>query len=65
MKNMKSFRKHIREDVYSLYSMNIPAGLSEQELQPYFDELMNTIIIESREKNLIVKVKTNDEIPNE
>ncbi len=62
---MKKFNQYISEDVYSLYSINIPADLSEKELQPYFDELMNTIIIESREKNLIVKVKTNDEISNE
>ncbi len=62
---MKKFNQYISEDVYSLYSINIPADLSEKELQPYFDELMNTIIIESREKNLIVKVKTNDELPNE
>ncbi len=62
---MKKFNQYISEDVYSLYSINIPADLSEKELQPYFNELMNTIIIESREKNLIVKVKTNDEISNE
>jgi hypothetical protein len=62
---MKKFNQYISEDVYSLYSINILADLSEKELQPYFDELMNTIIIESREKNLIVKVKTNDELPNE
>ncbi len=62
---MKKFNQYISEDVYSLYSINIPADLSEKELQPYFDELMNTIIIESREKNLIVKVKTNDELSNE
>jgi hypothetical protein len=59
---MKSFRSHFKEDVYSLYSMNIPADLSESELKPYFDELQKIIILESREKNLIVKVKTNDEV---
>lgn len=62
---MKSFRTFLKEDVYSLYSMNIPADLSEKELEPYFDELMNVLIIESREKNLVVKVKKNDELPNE
>jgi hypothetical protein len=62
---MKSFRTFLKEDVYSLYSMNIPADLSEKELEPYFDELMNVLIIESREKNLVVKVKMNDELPNE
>ncbi len=59
---MKSFRSHLKEDVYSLYSMNIPADLSESELKPYFEELNKVIVIESREKNLIVKVKTNDEV---
>mgnify|MGYP006268286641 CR=1 FL=1 len=62
---MKSFRTFLKEDVYSLYSMNIPADLSKKELEPYFDELMNVLIIESREKNLLVKVKSNDELPNE
>lgn len=62
---MKKFESFLREDIYSLYSVNIPGGLSEKELKPYFDELMNTIIIESREKNIVVKVKLNDEIPNE
>ena len=60
---MKSFKSFIQEDVYSLYSMNIPSDLSEKELEPYMDELMNVIVIESREKNIVVKVKTNDEIP--
>ncbi len=59
---MKSFRSHLKEDVYSLYSMNIPADLSESELKPYFEELNKVIVIESREKNLIVKVKVNDEV---
>ncbi len=59
---MKTFRSHLKEDIYSLYSMNIPADLSESELKPYFDELQKVIILESREKNLIVKVKANDEI---
>jgi hypothetical protein len=62
---MKRFKTFVKEDVYSLYSMNIPADLSDKELEPYVDELINVIIIESREKNLIVKVKSNDEIPNE
>ncbi len=62
---MKRFKTFLKEDVYSLYTMNIPADLSEKELEPYFDELMNVLIIESREKNIIVKVKTNDELPNE
>ncbi len=59
---MKPFRSHLKEDVYSLYSMNIPADLSESELKPYFEELNKVIVIESREKNLIVKVKVNDEV---
>ncbi len=59
---MKPFRSHLKEDVYSLYSMNIPGDLSESELKPYFEELNKVIVIESREKNLIVKVKTNDEV---
>jgi len=59
---MKPFRSHLKEDVYSLYTMNIPADLSESELKPYFQELQKVIILESREKNLIVKMKTNDEI---
>jgi hypothetical protein len=59
---MKPFRSHLKEDVYSLYSMNIPADLSEFELKPYFYELQKVIILESRKKNLIVKVKTNDEV---
>jgi len=42
--------------------MNIPADLSESELKPYFDELQKIIILESREKNVIVKVKANDEV---
>lgn len=62
---MKPFRSHLKEDVYSLYSMNIPADLSESELKPYFEELNKVIVIESREKNLIVKVKVNDEVINE
>jgi len=62
---MKRFKTFLEEDVYSLYSMNIPADLSEKELEPYMDELMSVIVIESREKNLVVKVKTNDELPNE
>ena len=57
---MKSFKKYIKQDVYSLYSMNIPADLSEKQLEPYFDELMNVLIIESRKKNIVVKVKEND-----
>jgi len=59
---MKPFRSHFKEDVYSLYSMNIPADLSESELKPYLHELQKVIILESREKNVIVKVKTNDEV---
>ena len=59
---MKTFRSHLKEDIYSLYSMNIPADLSESELKPYFDELQKVIILESREKNLIIKVKTNDQV---
>jgi hypothetical protein len=59
---MKPFRSHLKEDVYSLYSMNIPADLSEPELKPYFQELQKVIILESREKSLIVKIKTNDEV---
>ncbi len=59
---MKPFRSHLKEDVYSLFSMNIPGDLSEAELKPYFEELKNVIVIESREKNLIVKVKVNDEV---
>jgi TPP-dependent indolepyruvate ferredoxin oxidoreductase alpha subunit len=59
---MKRFRSNLKEDVYSLYSMNIPADLSESELKPYFEELNKVIVIESREKNLIVKVKVNDEV---
>jgi hypothetical protein len=59
---MKPFRSHLKEEVYSLYSMNIPADLSESELKPYFYELQKVIILESRKKNLIVKVKTNDEV---
>jgi hypothetical protein len=59
---MKPFRSHLKEDVYSLYSMNIPADLSESELKPYFHEMQKVIILESREKNLIVKIKTNDEV---
>jgi hypothetical protein len=62
---IKPFRSHLKEDVYSLYSMNIPADLSESELKPYFEELNKVITIESREKNLIVKVKVNDEVINE
>lgn len=65
MKNLKTFKRFVKEDVYSLYSMNIPGDLTEKELEPYMDELINVIIIESREKNLVVKVKKNDEIPNE
>ncbi len=57
---MKLFRSQLKEDVYSLYSMNIPGDLSESELKPYIEELNNVIVIESREKNLIVKVKVND-----
>ncbi len=59
---MRPFRSHLKEDVYSLYSMNIPGNLSQSELEPYFEELNKVIVIESREKNLIVKVKTNDEV---
>ena len=59
---MKLFRFHLKEDIYSLYSMNIPADLSESELKPYFHELQKVIILESRAKNLIVKIKTNDEV---
>ncbi len=59
---MKLFRSQLKEDVYSLYSMNIPGDLSESELEPYIEELNNVIVIESREKNLIVKVKVNDEV---
>jgi len=59
---MKRFRTYLKEDVYSLYIINIPADLSESELKPYFYELQKVIILESREKNLIVKVKTNDEV---
>jgi len=59
---MKPFRSHLKEDVYSLYSMNIPAELSESEIKPYFEELNKVIVIESRKKNLIVKVKVNDEV---
>mgnify|MGYP006292440339 CR=1 FL=1 len=62
---MKRFRSHLKEDVFSLYSMNIPADLSDSELEPYMTELINVIILESREKNLVVKVKQNDELPNE
>lgn len=62
---MKSFRSHLKEDVFSLYSMNIPADLSDSELEPYMTGLINVIIIESREKNLIIKVKQNDGLPNE
>ena len=61
----RPFRAFLKEDVYSLYSMNIPADLTEKELIPYMDELQKVIVIESREKNLIVKIKTNDEVPNE
>ena len=61
---MKSFRKSLQEDVYSLYSMNIPAELSDDELEPYMTKLINVIIIESRDQNLIVKVKKNDEVSN-
>jgi hypothetical protein len=42
--------------------MNIPAELSESEIKPYFEELNKVIVIESRKKNLIVKVKVNDEV---
>jgi hypothetical protein len=59
---MKTFRSHLKEDIYSLYSMNIPADLSESELKSYLHELQKVIILESREKNLIVKVKANDEV---
>ncbi len=59
---MKPFRSHLKEDVYSLYSMNIPGNLSQSKLEPYFEELNKVIVIESREKNLIVKVKVNDEV---
>jgi len=59
---MKPFRSHFKEDVYSLYSMNIPADLSESELKPYLHELQKVIILESREKNLIVKVKVNEKV---
>ena len=59
---MKTFRSHLQEDVYSLYSINIPADLSESELKPYLKELTKVIILESREKNLIIKVKVNEEI---
>ncbi len=45
--------------------MNIPADLSESKLRPYFHELQKVIILKSREKNLIVKIKINDEISNE
>ena len=45
--------------------MNIPGNLSESVLKPYFEELNKVIVIESREKNLVVKVKMNDELPNE
>jgi len=59
---MKRFRFRITEDVYSLYSLPIPADLSESELKPYLKELTKVIILESREKNLIIKVKVNEEI---
>jgi hypothetical protein len=59
---MKTFRSHLKEDIYSLYSMNIPADLSESELKPYLHELQKVIILESREKNLIVKVKVNEKV---
>lgn len=59
---MKPFLQHLKEDVYSLYSLPIPADLSETELKPYLNELTKVIILESREKNLIVKVKVNEEI---
>ncbi len=62
---MKPYRSYLKEDVYSLYSMNIPADLSESKLRPYFHELQKVIILKSREKNLIVKIKINDEISNE
>lgn len=59
---MKRFRSRLSEDVYSLYSLPIPADLSESELRPYLKELTKVIIFESREKNLIIKVKVNEEI---
>ena len=59
---MKLFRSHLSEDVYSLYSLPIPADLSESELKPYLKELTQVIILESREKNLMIKVKVNEEI---
>ena len=59
---MKSFHPKLSEDVYSLYSLPIPADLSESELKPYLKELTKVIILESRERNLIVKVKVNEEI---
>ena len=59
---MKRFRSRLSEDVYSLYSPPIPADLSESELKPYLKELTKVIILESREKNLVIKVKVNEEI---
>ena len=59
---MKPFRSRLSEDVYSLYSLPIPADLSETELKPYLKELAQVIILESREKNLMIKVKVNEEI---
>ena len=59
---MKRFRSRLSEDVYSLYSLPISADLSESELKPYLKELTKVIILESREKNLIIKVKVNEEI---
>ena len=59
---MKRFQSQLSEDVYSLYSLPIPADLSESELKPYLKELTKVIILESREKNLVIKVKVNEEI---
>ena len=59
---MKPFRSRLSEDVYSLFSLPIPADLSETELKPYLHELTKVIILESREKNLIVNVKVNEKI---
>lgn len=59
---MKPFRSRLSEDVYSLFSLPIPADLSETELKPYLHELTKVIILESRERNLIVNVKVNEKI---
>lgn len=62
---LRPFKQFIKIDVSPLYSLNIPADLPLDELEPYFKELMEVIILESRNMNLVVKVQYNNELPLE